>query len=197
MKFNKNEFGWSAKNESSSSGGGGGLTTAQENKLNIAYNHSKEEHFSGDYNDLTNKPTNVSEFNNDANYASETYVNDKIDEAQLGGDSGTIDLSGYVTKEIGNANQITFADGQTFQAKLDNGTLKGDKGDIGEKGAAGANGQDGLTTAISVNGNTYTHVNGVITLPDYPSAGGGTTTDDVATDEEVSTALNSIFGGGN
>ena len=56
MKFNKNEFGWSTKNESSSSSGGG-LTPAQENKLNIAYNHSKEEHFSGDYNDLTNKPT--------------------------------------------------------------------------------------------------------------------------------------------
>ena len=164
MKFNKNEFGWSTKNESSSSSGGG-LTTAQENKLNIAYNHSKEEHFSGDYNDLTNKPTNISEFNNDANYASETYVNDKIDEAQLGGDSGTIDLSGYVTKERGNANQITFADGQTFQAKLDNGTLKGEKGDKGDKGA------DGLTTSISLNGVTYTQENGVITLPNITSGG--------------------------
>ena len=76
---------------------------------------------------------------------------------------------------------------------------KGDKGIkviLGTR-AAGANGQDGLTTAISVNGNTYTHVNGVITLPNYPSTGGGTTTDDVATDEEVSAALNSIFGGVN
>ena len=179
MKFNKNEFGWSAKNESSSSGGGG-LTTAQENKLNIAYNHSKEEHFSGDYNDLTNKPTNISEFNNDANYASETYVNDKIDEAQLGGDSGTIDLSGYVTKETGNANQITFNDGQTFQDKLDNGTLKGDKGDIGVqgiqgerglKGEKGDKGVDGLTTSISLNGVTYTQENGVITLPNITSGG--------------------------
>ena len=157
-------------------------------------------------------PTNVSEFTNDAHYASETFVNNKIAEAQLGGGSGTVDLSGYVTKETGNANQITFADGQTFQAKLDAGILKGergeqgpqgiqgpkgDKGDTGEQGPAGANGQDGLTTAISVNGNTYTHVNGVITLPNYPSAGGGTATDDVATDEEVSTALNSIFGGVN
>ncbi len=179
MKFNKNEFGWITKNESSSSSGGG-LTTAQENKLNIAYNHSKEEHFSGDYNDLTNKPTNVSEFNNDANYASETYVNDKIDEAQLGGDSGTIDLSGYVTKEKGNANQITFADGQTFQAKLDNGTLKGDKGDIGAQGIQGERGlqgekgdkgADGLTTSISLNGVTYTQENGVITLPNISSGG--------------------------
>ena len=148
-------------------------------------------------------PTNVSEFTNDANYASETFVSNKIAEAQLGGGSGEVDLSGYVTKETGNASQITFADGQTFQAKLDAGTLKGDKGDTGERGPqgiqgpAGANGQDGLTTAISVNGNTYTHVDGVITLPNYPSTGGGTTTDDVATDEEVSNALNSIFGGVN
>ena len=151
-----------------------------------------------------------------------------------GGTGGEVDLSGYVTKEKGNANQITFADGQTFQAKLEAGTLKGEKGDPGEqgpqgiqglkgdkgdtgergpqgnlgpqgeqgiqgeKGDKGDKGQDGLTTAISVNGNTYTHVDGVITLPDYPSnTGGGTTTDDVATDQEVSDALNSIFGGVN
>ena len=159
-------------------------------------------------------------------------VNQKV--ANAGG--GEVDLSGYVTKETGNASQITFSDGQTFQAKLDAGTFKGekgdkgdtgeqgpqgiqgeqgpqgiqgeqgpqgmqgpkgDKGDTGEQGPAGANGQDGLTTAISVNGNTYTHVDGVITLPDYPSNTGGTTTDDVATDEEVSNALNSIFGGVN
>ena len=156
-------------------------------------------------------PTNVSEFTNDANYASETYVANKIAEAQLGGGSGTVDLSGYVTKETGNANQITFSDGQTFQAKLDAGTLKGDKGDpgeqgpqgekgdkgdpgiqgeigpqgiqgpkgdkgdTGEQGPAGANGRDGLTTSINVNGNTYTHVDGVITLPNYPtSTEGGT-----------------------
>ena len=88
-------------------------------------------------------PTNVSEFTNDANYASETFVTNKIAEAQLGGDSGTIDLSGYVTKETGNASQITFADGQTFQAKLDNGTLKGDKGDQGLPGEQGPQGTQG------------------------------------------------------
>ena len=211
---------------------------------------------SGNYDDLTNKPTipnKTSQLTNDSDFVNSTFVNNKIAEAQLGG--GEVDLSGYVTKETGNANQITFADGQTFQAKLDAGTLKGekgdkgdtgaqgpqgeqglkgdtgeqgpkgdkgdpgeqgpqgiqgeigpqgiqgpkgDKGDTGEQGPAGANGQDGLTTAISVNGNTYTHVDGVITLPDYPSnTGGGTTTDDVATNQEVSEALNSIFGGVN
>ena len=54
------------------------------------------------------------------------------------GGSGEVDLSGYVTRETGNANQITFADGQTFQAKLDAGILKGDKGDKGDTGATEA-----------------------------------------------------------
>ena len=160
-------------------------------------------------------PTNVSEFTNDANYATETFVNNKIAEASVGG--GEVDLSGYVTREAGNASQITFNDGQTFQAKLDAGTLKGDKGDrgeqglkgdaftyadftpeqllalkgekgdkgdkgdageqgpkgdkgdSGEQGIQGERGQDGLTTAISVNGTTYTHSNGTITLPNYPT----------------------------
>lgn len=209
-------------------------------------------------------PTNVSEFTNDANYASETYVSNKIAEAQLGGGSGEVDLSGYVTKETGNANQITFSDGQTFQAKLDNGILKGDKGDQGPQGPQGIQGEqgpagkdglqgpqgekgadgytpvkgvdyfdgakgekgekgdpgiqgpkgeqgeqgpqgiqgeqglkgdkgdkgdigpqgvagaDGLTTAISVNGHTYTHVDGVITLPNYPSSSSGGSTSGVS-----------------
>ena len=49
---------------------------------------------------------------------------------------------------------------------------KGDKGDTGlqgEKGDKGDKGDDGLTTAISVNGNTYSHSNGTITLPNYPT----------------------------
>ena len=144
-----------------------------------------------------NIPTKISQLENDSDYATITQVNQAIDNAQLGG--GEVDLSGYVTKETGNANQITFADGQTFQAKLDAGTLKGEKGERGErgeqglqgikgdkgdkgerglqgiqgekgdKGDTGANGQDGLTTAVSVNGNIYTHSNGTITLPDYPT----------------------------
>ena len=112
--------------------------------------------------------------------------------AQLSGSSGG-SLSGYVTKETGNANQITFADGQTFQAKLDAGTLKGDKGDKGEQGLQGEQGiqglkgdkgdqgergiqgekgdkgEDGLTTSISLNGTNYNHNNGTITLPNYPT----------------------------
>ena len=126
-------------------------------------------------------PTKTSQLENDSNFVTDSVVDEKIANAQLGS-SGEVDLSGYVTKETGNASQITFADGQTFQAKLDAGMLKGDKGDIGEQGPAGA---DGLTTAISVNGNTYNHVNGVITLPDYSvSAPGG-----LVTDEQIATAV--------
>ena len=138
-------------------------------------------------------PTNISAFTNDAHYASETFVTNKIAEASLGG--GEVDLSGYVTKEVGNANQIQFADGQTFQDKLDAGILKGAKGDQGEQGPQGIQGEqgpkgntggrgpkgdpgsDGLTTAITVNGSTYEHVNGTITLPDYPSTDGFATLD--------------------
>lgn len=50
---------------------------------------------------------------------------------------------------------------------------KGDKGDTGakgEKGDKGDKGEDGLTVSVSVNGETYQHQNGIITLPDYPSS---------------------------
>ena len=51
--------------------------------------------------------------------------------------------------------------------------VKGEKGDTGATGPAGPKGADGLTTSIEVNGQTYTHVNGKITLPNYPTNGGG------------------------
>ena len=123
-------------------------------------------------------PTKTSQLENDSDYVTTTQLNQAIDNAQLGG--GEVDLSGYVTKETGNANQITFADGQTFQNKLDAGILKGEKGeqgiqgekgDTGEQGPAGVKGQDGLTTSISLNGVTYTQENGVITLPNITSGG--------------------------
>lgn len=41
------------------------------------------------------------------------------------------------------AQQVKFTDGQTFQQKLDGGTLKGDKGDKGDAGAAGEQGPAG------------------------------------------------------
>ena len=41
------------------------------------------------------------------------------------------------------ASQVKFTDGTTFQQKLDEGTLKGDKGDKGDTGAAGPKGDAG------------------------------------------------------
>lgn len=41
------------------------------------------------------------------------------------------------------ASQVKFTDGQTFQQKLDGGTLKGEKGDKGETGAQGPAGEAG------------------------------------------------------
>ena len=206
----------------SAEAGGTGLTAEQAQQLNTAYTHSQTAHVQA-----SDIPTKTSQLTNDSSFATETYVANKIAEASLSG--GEVDLSGYVTKETGNANQITFADGQTFQAKLDAGTLKGekgeqgpqgiqgeigpqgpkgdtgergpqgekgekgdkgdkgdqgeqgiqglkgdkgDKGDTGEQGPQGIQGPagaDGLTTAISVNGSTYTHSNGTITLPNYPT----------------------------
>lgn len=70
------------------------------------------------------------------------YVKEKITEAQISG--GQVDLSNYVTKTNGNANQITFSDGQTFQEKLNTGTLKGPKGDTGAIGPKGDTGAQGL-----------------------------------------------------
>ena len=159
--------------------GADGLTTS------ILLNGYKHEHVNGtielpDYPSLTG-------------YATETYVNNQIANAQLGGDGTDVDLSGFVTKEIGNASQITFSDGETFQNKLDSGELKGEQGpkgdqgeqgpkgdqgeqgpegDQGEQGPEGPKGADGLTTSINLNGDVYTHTNGVISLPDYPSLSG-------------------------
>lgn len=43
------------------------------------------------------------------------------------------------------ASQVKFTDGQTFQQKLNAGTLKGEKGDTGAQGPAGAAGPKGDT----------------------------------------------------
>ena len=45
----------------------------------------------------------------------------------------------------------------------------GPKGNTGPQGPAGANGKDGLTTSVTVNGTKYSHSNGNITLPNYPT----------------------------
>ena len=60
------------------------------------------------------------------------------------------------------ASQVKFTDGKTFQQKLDEGALKGEKGDKGETGAAGAAGAKGDTGAkitsieLTITGGTIT-----------------------------------------
>ena len=160
---------------------------------------------SGSYNDLTDKPiipTRTSELANNSDFVDSAFVSRKIAEASLSG--GEVDLSGYVTKGVGNASQIQFADGQTFQAKLEAGTLKGekgdkgdtgeqgpkgDKGDPGDTGVAGANGQDGedgatFTPSVDAQGNlSWTNDKGLVNPPtvnikgDKGDPGSGTTTD--------------------
>ena len=44
-----------------------------------------------------------------------------------------------------SADSVTFADGETFQQKLDAGKLKGQTGTTGAQGATGAKGADGAT----------------------------------------------------
>ena len=110
--------------------------------------------------DIPTVPTKTSQLINDSNFVTDSVVDEKISNAQLSG--GEVDLSGYVTKERGNANQITFADGQTFQAKLDNGTLKGEKGDKGAKGDPGSTEASGVSIQDTANNFTTTNVEGAL-----------------------------------
>ena len=192
--------------------------------------------------DIPTVPTKTSQLKNDSGYITsipsqyitETELNAKgyATESSV---NETINSNRYVHPETHPASMIIFTDGETFQNKLDAGTLKGAKGDKGdtgeagpqgipgpkgEKGATGAKGEqgeqglqgpkgekgdigeqgpkgdkgeqgiqgiqgpkgdkgdtgeqgpagaDGLTTQVKVNGTTYTQVNGLITLPDYPA----------------------------
>lgn len=220
--------------EASLSGGevdlSGYATKAElNNKANVSHTHTKS--------DITNLsiPTKTSQLTNDSGfiasipseyvteselnakgYATENFVTESINNASVSG--------GYVHPTTHPASMIVFTDGKTFQNKLDDGTLKGEKGDTGaqgpkgdkgnkgatgaqgpqglqgekgekgdtgaqgpkgdkgdkgatgaqgpkgDTGATGAKGADGLTTAVSVNGKKYTHSNGTITLPNYPTS---------------------------
>ena len=70
-----------------------------------------------------------------------------------------IDADKFVLKEPGNANDIIFDDGETFQQKYNAGELKGndgekgergEKGDLGEKGERGEKGEPGDNGADAV-----------------------------------------------
>ena len=84
-------------------------------------------------------------------------------------------LSWSNNKGLANPTTVNIKGGkgdkgdQGIQGKQGEKGEKGDKGDQGIQGEQGDKGNDGLTTAISVNGNIYSHSNGTITLPNYPT----------------------------
>ena len=163
---------------------------------------------SGDYNDLTNKPTiptKTSDLTNNSDFTTKTYVDSQISTVELTpgpkGDKGDpftyVDFTPEQLAGLKGEKGDTGEQGpqglqgpkgdkgdkgdpgeqglQGLQGpKGDTGEQgpKGDKGDPGEQGLQGIQGpkgDDGLTTQVRVNGTTYTQVDGLITLPDYPA----------------------------
>ena len=165
---------------------------------------------------LTTAGTTEDTFDSQGNYNKTTWgTGDRITAAKLnkieagidgvnqkvasGGTGGEVDLSGYVTKETGNANQITCADGQTFQAKLDAGTLKGEKGDKGDTGEQGPQGPAGTTEANGVsiidaeNNFTSTNVEGALAELFQSVSNGKTLIASAITDKGVTTSNSDTF----
>ena len=172
-------------------------TKSQITDLNIPTKTSQLTNDSGFITSIPSEYVTESELNAKG-YATEDFVTDSINQASVSG--------GYVHPTTHPASMIVFTDGKTFQNKLDDGTLKGEKGDTGatgpkgdkgdtgatgatgpkgdkgdpgeqgpqglkgDTGATGPKGSDGLTTKVKVNGQTYTHSNGLITLPNYPTS---------------------------
>ena len=58
------------------------LTTTLKSQYDTAYTHSQSTHFSGNYNDLTNKPTKLSQFTNDSGFIT-SIPNEYITETEL------------------------------------------------------------------------------------------------------------------
>lgn len=137
-------------------------------KSDIHTHPYKSDTYVPSWNEITGKPSNATQ--NANGFMS------SIDKIKLDGIQNN--ANNYVHPATHSASIILFNDGKTFQEKLDNGSLKGDKGDKGatgskgdkgDAGATGAKGADGLTTSVTVNGTKYNHSNGNITLPNYPT----------------------------
>lgn len=135
------------------------LNKVTESKLREWDNKSN---FSGNYNDLTNKPTiptvdvtkvyvdsevskKADKTHSHSEYATPSYVQEKIAEASLSG--GEVDLSAYAT--------IAFVEQEIEKIELTPGPqgpqglqgLKGDKGEVGPQGLQGPKGDKGDTGA--------------------------------------------------
>ena len=67
---------------------------------------------------------------------------------------------------------------------------QGPEGLQGPQGPQGPKGENGLTTKIRVNGNTYTQNNGLITLPNYPTLSGSGSGLTTTQEQQITTAYN-------
>ena len=149
--------------------GGTGMTSTQREQLATAYNHA-----------MTDAVTTTAVVDS----AVATYV--EANKAALKGDKGDKGDTGATGAKGDKGDPFTYADFTSEQLAA----LKGAKGDKGDKGEAGTNGKDGLTTAVSVNGSTYTHKAGTITLPNYPTKTSQLTNDSsFATETYVTTKI--------
>ena len=122
-------------------------------------------------------------------------ANSKVDKIVLAKDflgisQGSSDSSNYVTKVTGNANQITFADGQTFQAKLDAGTLKGANAQNPNFTFAVNMIASDQTASVTTTG-TYPNLIITFNIPQGTSSSGGgnTGTDSIASYDESTNTI--------
>ena len=77
------------------------LTNTLKSNYDTAYTHSQSAHFSGNYNDLTNKPTKLSQFTNDSGFIS-SIPSEYITETELNAKGYATE--DYVTETVNNAS---------------------------------------------------------------------------------------------
>ena len=181
-------------------GSGDGHTHSNLSTLNKVTESKLEEwdnksDFSGSYNDLTNKPTDL---------ATQTYVNQKIAEASLSG--GEVDLSGYatidfVTQEINNIELTPGPQGP--QGPQGERGIQGPQGDIGPQGPQGPQGPKGDAGTTSWNDlddkPTIPSIEGLATesyviekIAEASLSGGGVDLSSYATKEYVNNSIETV-----
>ena len=159
---------------SSGGGTGAGLTTEQAQQLQVAYEHSQTEHFSGSYNDLSDKPiipTQTSELENNSGYLT-SIPEEYITETEL-------DAKGYLTshQDISNLQNKTDS-GLTTTNKTVVGAINELKTGIDNAQLGGNIDTSTLASDLSLSGTSLQLKNSsgaligsVVTLP----SGGSTT----------------------